>query len=87
MKAIKKIDGKMAKMRYSVENSLTNPSTKLFCDKCHSRIGIVCMLRKSIRVKKNTTYKVICKSCGEVNIRLKGAVGEEIDKTWDKYGF
>jgi len=86
MKVAEKIDRKMEKVRYGVENTLRNPQSKIMCDKCHERLGIIHMLKKSVRVKKNTVYRVICRSCGHVNKRLKGAMGEEMEKTWKKYG-
>ena len=36
--------------------------------------------------KKGEPYTVVCKSCGHVNKRVKGALGNKIDDDWVKYG-
>lgn len=82
-----KFDGKLAKVRYSTENAMFNPNSLLHCDKCHKKLGLLHMLRRSILVKKGYEYIVICKYCNKTNIRVKGEIGKQFDSDWDKYGF
>ena len=87
MTITKKIDSKTAKMQYSIQNNLFNTNSLLFCDKCRVKLGLLRMLRKSIFTKKGSEYIVKCKYCGKENIRVKGQIGKEIDKEWEKIGY
>lgn len=87
MKITKKLDSKTAKMTYSIQNNLFNPASKLFCDKCHIKLGLLHILRTSVFTKKGREYVVKCKYCGKKNKRIKGQIGEEIDRSWEKVGY
>lgn len=83
----KKFGSKEAKIRFSVRNLNINPDSPLFCDNCKKKLGLIHMLRQSIKVKPGVKYIVTCKKCKTLNSRVKGEIGKQIDKTWDKYGF
>ncbi|PNX49474.1 MAG: hypothetical protein BV457_01565 [Thermoplasmata archaeon M9B1D] len=87
MKITKKIDSKTAKMQFSIQNNLFNTESPLFCSKCHIKLGLLRMLRRSIFTKKGSEYVVKCKSCGSANKRIKGQMGEKINQEWEKTGY
>lgn len=83
----KKLGSKEAKIRYSMYNLNFNPNSPLFCTYCKKKLGLIRMLKKSIWVKPGSEYVVKCKYCNNLNIRIKGKIGEDIDKNWDRDGF
>lgn len=83
----KKLGSKEAKIRFSMQNLNINPDSPLHCDYCKKKLGILRMLRQSIKVKPKSKYVVECKHCFRGNIRVKGEIGKQIDETWEKHGF
>ena len=53
------------------------------CDKCKDKLGLLHMLRYSIRTRKGSIYVVDCKSCGYLNERTKGGLADEFNKRWE----
>lgn len=82
----KKINDKEIKIRWSTEHLLRDSDSPLFCDKCHKRLGIIYMIRFSLFKKQGTKYIVKCRRCNHLNTRVKGQIGQDIDKDWRDYG-
>ena len=81
-----KLNEKQRKIIHSTNKLMMNNDGPLFCDKCNNRLGIIRMLRQSIFKKKGSNYLVTCKNCYTINIRVKGDIGENIDREWREYG-
>ena len=83
----KKLGSKEAKIRYSIHSLYINPDSLIHCDHCKNKLGIFHMLKKAFFKKPGEKYFVKCKSCGNINFRIKGEIGKQIDKTWLEDGF
>ena len=77
---------KQNKIQYSVQNAMMNTDSPLFCENCKKRLGLITMLHFAMGKKKGEPYKVVCKHCNHVNIRIKGEIGKKFDRDWEKYG-
>lgn len=83
----KKLGSKEAKIKYSMYNLNFNPNSPLFCNHCKKKLGLIRMLKKSTRVKPGSEYIVKCKHCNNLNSRIRGEIGKNIDTNWEKNGF
>ncbi len=63
-----------------------SPDSPLFCSKCHSRLGILRMIRAAFFKRKGMSYKILCIPCGYQNIRIKGAFADDVDRRWTGRG-
>jgi RNase P subunit RPR2 len=85
-KIFDRIDKKNRKINYSLQNTLNNPSSIVFCDECHNRLSITKMIFKARKVDKGEKYYITCKNCGCTNMRIKGDLSDKIDADWDQFG-
>jgi hypothetical protein len=61
-----------------------NPSSVLHCDECHERLGVLHTLRSALFKPQGASYKVTCKHCKHLNIRIKGAYKQQVNTQWEK---
>jgi RNase P subunit RPR2 len=61
---------------------IRNGSKYMQCDKCKQFLGIWHAVRSASFKKRNKPYIIKCKSCGHGNVRIKGALREELDAQW-----
>lgn len=54
------------------------------CDKCGEYLGLWHCIRCALFKKHGCEYLIVCKNCGHPNMRVKGALRDELDSRWSK---
>lgn len=62
---------------------VTMMSPFFLCDKCKKRLGVFHSMRHACFKKRGVSYVIPCKYCKYDNIRIKGALSDELDGFWE----
>ena len=70
------------KVAFDMSDLYLNVNSPLHCDQCHSRLGVLRVLRKALFKKPGTTYYVFCPVCHQNSPRIKGKYKQTVEEQW-----